>query len=506
MLATIPSATLIGVDGCRVDVEVHITQGLPSFTLVGQPDSACREARDRARAAIVSSEERWPLKRCTVNLAPTGLRKNGAGLDVAIAIGVLVADKQLPPELVDNTGFVGELGLDGSLRPVPGTLSLVDALDTPIVVVPPDSAVEAQLVGRHEVRTAGNLAELLDCLEGTRPWPEVPRCRQDVPLEPEPDLRDVRGQPMARFALEVAAAGGHHILMVGPPGAGKTLLAHRLPGLLPELDAATALVATRIHSAAGMALPATGLIRRPPLRAPHHGASPVALIGGGTSRLQPGEISLSHGGVLFLDELGEFPAMVLDSMRQPLEEGVIRLSRADIKVTLPARFQLIAAMNPCPCGLRDAPDSCRCSDLQLARYSRRVSGPLLDRFDLRIDVLRPDASHLLSTAGNEETTAVVAARVERARLFAEQRGVRCNADLPSAQLDEVAALVPEASRMLERRIREGRLTGRGLQRVRRVARTVADLRGDEGPLSVEHIASAMALRSEPSFAVARMAG
>lgn len=506
MLATVSSATLIGVDGRPIQVEVHVTRGVPSFTIVGQPDAACREARDRARAAIATSELTWPLQRCTVNLAPTGLRKNGAGLDVAIAVGVLAATGQVDATAVEEVGFIGELGLDGSIRPVPGALPLVDALATPTVVVPLGSAVEAQLVGRHQVRVAGTLSELVACLNGTRAWPDVPPPPQEVDLDPGPDLADVRGQPLARFALEVAAAGGHHLLMVGPPGAGKTLLAHRLPGLLPSLDAATALQATRIHSAAAQPLPPGGLVTRPPLRAPHHGASPVALIGGGSGRLQPGEVSLSHGGVLFMDELGEFPAVVLDSMRQPLEEGVVRLSRADLKVTLPARFQLVAAMNPCPCGLRDAPDSCRCSDLQLARYSRRVSGPLLDRFDLRIDVLRPDATHLLASGGGEESSAVVSDRVEVARRRATDRGVRCNAELSSAHLEVVAALVPEASSLLEARIRTGRLSGRGLQRVRRVARTVADLADHDGPLGVDHVAAALAMRSEPSFLVARLAG
>jgi magnesium chelatase family protein len=482
MTATIASATLLGVDGEPVSVEVYVGSGLPSFTIVGQPDSACREARDRVRAALECSKLSWPNRRCTVNLAPTGVRKAGASLDVAMAIGVLVATEQLQPGDVDGLGFVGELGLDGTLRPIAGVLPLVDAITEPTVVVPVASAVEAQLVGRHEVRVATTLRELVDALRRDGPWREVPPPDPAAPDDDRvPDLSEV-----------------------GPPGSGKTMLAQRMPGLLADLASADALTATRIHSAAGVTLPRGGLVRRPPFRAPHHGTSAAALIGGGSGRLQPGEISLAHAGLLFLDELGEFPGDVLDSLRQPLEEGVIRLARADAKVTLPARFLLVGAMNPCPCGLRQSPDSCRCSDLQLARYCRRVSGPLLDRFDLRVNVLRPDTDELLAGSG-AEPTAAVATRVAAARAIAERRGVRGNAELTSAGLETLAPLSSGARSALDRALRRGRLSGRGLQRVRRVALTLADLDGHDGPLLEAHVGEAMQLRAEPSFLVQRMA-
>ncbi|MGW2327226.1 YifB family Mg chelatase-like AAA ATPase [Streptomyces sp. NPDC001700] len=520
------SVALVGVEGVVVEVQADLEPGVAAFALVGLPDKSLVESRDRVRAAVVNSGDAWPQKKLTVGLSPASVPKGGSGFDLAVACAVLGAAERIDPREIADLMMIGELGLDGRVRPVRGVLPAVLAAAEAgyrQVVVPEQTAAEASLVPGVSVLGVRSLRQLIAVLTD-EPVPE-----EDEPLEAgrpdpmlagltmpgagmgtgvaalpgagagRPDLAEVAGQRAARTALEVAAAGGHHLFLVGPPGAGKTMLAERLPGLLPPLTQQEALEVTAVHSVAGVLPPGQPLVETPPYCAPHHSATMAALVGGGNGLPRPGAVSLAHRGLLFLDEAPEFSGRALDALRQPLESGHVVVARSAGMMRMPARFLLMLAANPCPCGRHGLlGDGCECSPSTVRRYQSRLSGPLLDRVDLRVRVEAVSRAELTGARGTAESTAEVAARVREARERAAARLAdtpwRLNSEVPGHELRTRWQACPGALREAERDMERGLLTARGLDRVLRVAWTVADLAGHDRPLAPD-VAQALQLRT-----------
>ncbi len=494
-LAVIYARGREGIAAPLVTVEVHLSNGLPNFSIVGLPETAVKESKDRVRGALLNCRFEFPQQRITVNMAPADIPKEGGRFDLAIALGILAASGQLRNNALDKMECLGELSLGGELRPVVGALpAAIQAKHARRqLILPCENAPEAALAGEVEVIPAGHLLEVCAHLNGQRRLEFQPQAPPSSTWEELPDFADVHGHYHAKRALEIAAAGRHNLLMLGPPGTGKSMLASRLPGILPPLSDEEALESAAVASVSDVAFDPRRW-RQPPFRSPHHTASAPAMVGGG-SNPRPGEISLAHNGVLFLDELPEFDRRVLEVLREPLETGIITISRAARQADFPARFQLIAAMNPCPCGyLGDASGRCHCTFEQVQRYRSRISGPLLDRIDMHIEV--PRVSHEVlreGRPGGEETSAAVRERVVRARQRAVERSGHANAQLTPQQIKRFCALDEKAQRLLEQAVDRLGLSHRAYHRILKLARTIADLAGSEH-IQTPHLSEAVSYR------------